>query len=235
MLLSRTTSFLKRHLYNELGLTQKTPPTLLLKYLEKKSPLSLIDIGAHDGKFAKSVESYCGISQCLLVEPLPHKAAYLRQIFNSQEYTVVESVLSQSSGTVDFEVNAAEATSSMLKIKRPMQELSKLNLGESKIIQCQSQTLDDLVSNHDMKSIDLIKIDVQGSEHLVLSGGEKTLEISKLIWIEVSFKPLYDGSSVFADIYSLLEKSNFRLMELSPGFRGPTGELLQADALFSQL
>lgn len=237
MLLSRTKSLIKKHLYKRLDISHNIshPPSLLLKYLETKSPISLIDIGAHDGKFAKAIESYCGISQCLLIEPLPHKAAYLRQTFNSQKYSVLECVLSQSSGTVNFEINEAEATSSLLKIKRPMQELSDLNLGKPKIIQCQAQTLDDLIINYDMKLIDLIKIDVQGSEHLVLSAGKKALEISGLIWIEVSFKPLYEGSSVFSDIYSLLEKSHFRLMELSPGFRSPTGELLQADALFARI
>ncbi|MEA5581126.1 FkbM family methyltransferase [Nodularia harveyana UHCC-0300] len=225
----------KRYLYKFLGIPYNEIQNLLKGYLKVGAPISLIDIGAHDGNFTKAVERSCGISRCLLVEPLPHKASALRKIFIDPKYDVVESVLSQSPGYINFEVNESEATSSILKIKQQMPELAEVKLSKSEIIQCKSQTLDNIVISYNIKSIDLIKIDVQGSEHLVLMSGKKALEITKFIWIEVSFKPLYDGSSVFSEIYSLLENLDFRLMELSPGFRGPGGELLQADALFAKL
>jgi len=79
----------------------------------------------------------------------------------------------------------------------------------------------------------LLKIDVQGVEHLVLEGGKQALLNTSFVWMELSFKPLYIGSSVFHDIYSMMEKSGFILLELSPGHRSPINELLQADALFA--
>ena len=58
------------------------------------------------------------------------------------------------------------------------------------------------------------------------------LERVRLIWIEVSFRPLYEGSAVLSDVYAFLRSQGFRLYSLHEGFRGVDGELLQADALF---
>lgn len=66
----------------------------------------------------------------------------------------------------------------------------------------------------------------------MIQGGEETLKMTSMIWIETSFKPLYENSSVFSQIYDLLNEKGFILMEISPGFRSPNGELLQVDLLF---
>jgi hypothetical protein len=86
----------------------------------------------------------------------------------------------------------------------------------------------------DLFSADLLKIDVQGAEHLVIRGGKNALSKTKLVWTEVSFKPLYESSSTFIDLYHALYELGFKLMEISPGFQGPYGELLQADTLFER-
>ena len=96
----------------------------------------------------------------------------------------------------------------------------------------QTITLDDLFGMFDISSADLLKIDVQGAEHLVIRGGQNALRKTERVWTEVSFKPLYESSSTFTDVYHALYELGFSLMEISHGFRGPDGELLQADALF---
>ena len=93
-------------------------------------------------------------------------------------------------------------------------------------------TLDNITA--DLPIIDLVKIDVQGAEHLVLAGAVETLAKSALIWTEVSFKPLYEGSCVFEEIYKTLDMAGFRMVSLDPGFRSADGELVQADALFQK-
>jgi FkbM family methyltransferase len=236
-MLSQIKTSVKEKIYNKLGLpySRYGLPIALLKHLPIHQPINLIDIGAHNGWFTHAVADYCGVSQSLLIEPLPHKSDYLRQIFTLPKYSVVECVVSDNHGTINLEVNEAEETSSILNIKRYMPELSVVNLSKSQTIQCQSKTLDTLIDEFGFTNIDLIKIDVQGAEHLVIRGSTNTLKITNMIWIEVSFKPLYEGSSVFADIYSLLNHNGFRLMEIEPGFRSPSNELLQADVLFGKI
>ncbi|MEH1788133.1 MAG: FkbM family methyltransferase [Nostoc sp.] len=234
---SRLKPFVKEKIYHKLGLpySHDGVPASISKYLPKNTPITLVDIGAHDGWFTLALDKYCGVSQGLLIEPLPHKSNNLRQIFISPTYSVLECVLSNKSGDVELEVNEAEATSSILNIKRSLPELSAINLGKPKTIKCEAMTLDEVLCKYIFSKIDLIKIDVQGAEHLVIKGGLETLKITNMIWIEISFKPLYEGSSVFADIYFLLTQAGFGLIEIEPGFRAPNGELLQSDALFAKL
>ncbi len=101
-------------------------------------------------------------------------------------------------------------------------------------IPVRAEQLDRPVENSALGSIELLKIDVQGAEHLVFDGAKDTLRAVKLVWCEVSFRPLYRGSSTFDQIYQRMATDNFCLIELESGFRSPGGELLQADALFER-
>lgn len=229
--------FVKRKLYTRLGVAYNSYgiPFPLFKHIRGYSDLILIDIGAHDGQFTQAVAQSCGVLKAILVEPLPHKVAALHQVFDSRNYYIYQCVASSKTEMIDFVINGFEPTSSMLKIKLDMPELANINLADSKVIKCQAKTLDELVEESQLDYIDLIKIDVQGAEHLVIEGGRESLKKTKMIWTEVSFKPLYESSSSFTDIYSLLNKLDFKLIELVPGFRSPSGELLQGDALFVKL
>ena len=86
-----------------------------------------------------------------------------------------------------------------------------------------------------LSEIDLVKIDVQGAEHLVLFGGRESLKKIKYICIEVSLKEIYQDSYLFHDIYNFLSENNFILLEFEPVYRSANKEILQADTLFRRL
>lgn len=207
-------------------------PISLLNHLSKDNPIVLIDIGAYDGSFTLSLEKYCGLKEGILIEPMPNKAKHLTYTFCNPKYQVFNVALSDKSGQEKFEVNDADFTSSLLKIKREMLEFSNINLGSTNTIDCITLTLDDIINQTNIEDIDLIKMDVQGAEHLVLLGGTQSLLKTKMIWTEFSYKALYENSSTFTEIYNMLSKSGFKLIEVENGFRSPDGELLQGDALF---
>ena len=95
--------------------------------------------------------------------------------------------------------------------------------------------MDDLLVQEDwLGPVDLLKLDVQGAELLVLRGAEKSLPRVRLVFVEVSFRPIYEGSAVFADVYAFLRGHGFRMLSMEEGFRGTDGELLQSDVLFSR-
>jgi FkbM family methyltransferase len=209
-------------------------PRLLLQHLGRNKPIHLVDIGAYDGAFTFGLACYCGLLSGVMVEPLPHKAAALKERFRGPDYRVFECALADQPGKTELHVNQMEATASLLQLRREMQEWDGLPLGKDRVIPCAQRTLDSVIAEAGVPVIDLLKLDVQGVEHLVLAGGEEALKKSKRIWTECSFKPLYAGSSTFGDIYGLLAARGFRLLELSENFRSTTGELLQVDALFAR-
>lgn len=207
-------------------------PIALMHLLEKGVPITMIDVGAHLGHFTETVSKHTKIKQAILVEPIPALARKLHSKFNPSIHTIINGVLSDSNGFVEFEVNDVAATSSLLAICRDMSELSDVGLGTSIKIQCKARTLDEVTCEAGMGEVHLLKIDVQGAEHLVLRGATETLKRTNIIWIEVSYKPLYENACTFSEIYELLYSSGFILKGLEPAFCGPDGELLQGDALF---
>jgi len=209
---------------------RKTIPWPLRKRLQEGKALTVIDIGAHDGDFTRALSLKFEIAHALLVEALPHKAAKLRAEFSGAQYAVVECAATDHAGTVDFEVNQMEETSSLLKIHRDLPEHASLPLANTNTLRVEARTLDAIAAP--LGEIDVLKIDVQGAELLVLQGGQATIARTRFMWIEVSFKQLYENSPTFIDVYEACDRAGFGLGDMQAAFRGPAGEMLQADVLF---
>jgi hypothetical protein len=57
------------------------------------------------------------------------------------------------------------------------------------------------------------------------------LKNTKLVYTEVPYRPLYEGSSTFFDIYRFLNERNFKFVAISIAGK-MIGEIIQGDALF---
>ena len=76
------------------------------------------------------------------------------------------------------------------------------------------------------------KLDVQGTELAVLDGAAQTLSQVQALEIELSLFSLYDGDALIGDVLRRLDDEGFNLLSFHGGFREPSGQLLQVDALF---
>lgn len=205
--------------------------SVLLKYLPEEKPLVIIDIGAHKGHFFDIIRSCRDIEKAVLVEPIPSLARGLESKYKNINVRVFPNIISNKNAPETFYVNEFPATSSLMPMSPALQDFSS---AKSEKVTVEAMTLDELGAKAGLSGIDLLKIDVQGAELLVLSKGEQVLKGTDRIWIEVSFRQLYEGSATFFDIYNYLDQQGFTLNELSPGYRSKSNELLQADALFSR-
>jgi FkbM family methyltransferase len=209
-------------------------PLELLNWLPKNNPITFFDIGANVGHFSKSICGEYKIKKGILIEPVSGLIPILEKTFPDREtFQIVNAALSNSASETDFYYNEdAHFVSSLLRIDNKGEGFASLNFDDPVKTKIQTLTLDYVVSKQQLLNIDLIKIDVQGAEHLVLQGGIKTLKITKLVYTEFSYKPLYQNSSTFFDLYKFFYENNFILVNVSGGYSSPNGELLQGDALF---
>lgn len=204
----------------------------LIKYLPSKN-LCLVDVGAHEGLFTKLISQFCEIKCAILIEPISEKAQLLKNKLTKEKYMVFNKLISNSDNNkYPFYINKYTETSSILKINENLPELANVDTNLESVKLIESATLDSIYKQANLKYVDLLKIDVQGAELLALQGAEKALSLTKRIWIEVSFIPLYKESAVFSDIYLFLKNKGFMMIEIFPGHRSPDNELLQADILF---
>jgi FkbM family methyltransferase len=202
--------------------------------------ITLIDIGSNRGEFLDDLQKHFinARIKALLIEPIPECVIELKKRFgNNSNVTIGQYAVSNIVENRVFYINQFDVTSSLLIIKNGIQELDNVNTTLNKSIVLTTNTLDNIVNEYhfNLKRIDIIKIDVQGFEDKVLQGSKETLKKTKFISIEVSFKALYDGSCLFADVHKILNDLNFILIEISDEFRSPLDELLQANCLYKNI
>lgn len=208
-------------------------PVSLMAYLERGQPINLIDVGASQGEFTSSIENYCGIRKAMLIEPQTERVEELRARFSDPRFTFICAAAAAQSGTVDMEVLNWDYSSSLLPLKRDIPgAYGGRDMNVREVISVRTVTLDDICDEF-RDTIDLLKIDVQGGEARVIAGATETLKRVRMIWMEVSFKPLYEGSETLEGMIALCGGQGFVLAHLEEGFHSEAnGELLQADALF---
>lgn len=93
--------------------------------------------------------------------------------------------------------------------------------------------LDDIATEIDLTPEILIKIDVQGFEANVITGGESTFRKARIVLIENSFFELYVGQELFDDIYARMKHLGFSYRgSMSHKLDPMTGEILFEDSIF---
>jgi len=213
--------------YNKYGV-----PHEIIKWIPLNTTINVVDIGASEGNFFSRLEQGYNIQSAILIEPLPKRIAELQEKFKGKDnYEILNCALSNCIAKSLFYVSEEfDYVSSLFEMEK--NEVVSMNLKQPEQITVNTKTLDSITDKPDLSVIDLIKIDVQGAEHLVLNSGIKTLKKTKVVYIEVSYKELYVNSSTLFDIYKIFYENNFRLASVVDGFTSEKGELLQSDAIF---
>jgi FkbM family methyltransferase len=206
----------------------------LVTYLRGRGPISLIDVGASSGDFSESIIKFCGVRKGLLIEPIPRRCEELRAKFTGGNFEIICGAVGDKEAELEMEVLKWDYASSILPVIRTNSTVtSVLDLSPKEKVKTRVQSLDEILDKCQFPNqVDLLKIDVQGAEHLVLDGARKALQRVQAIYTEISFRALYEGSATFEGISERCRKAGFRLTSLNEGFRGSDGELLQGDALY---
>ncbi len=109
----------------------------------------------------------------------------------------------------------------------------------SEYVECWS--LSEWADSCSIKSVDFIKIDVQGAELEVLRGGSDIISTALGLKVEVEFSEIYVGQSLFSDIDPLVRSHGFALFNIMKTIWKRTtvssetpsqGQLIWGDALY---
>lgn len=177
--------------------------------------MTVVDIGANNGFFTLIMAMLVGgTGRVICFEPNPYTFVKLNEnlrINNYKNITPVQKAISDSSGIARISNLSDSALNSCI-----------LNF-EEESIETETMTLDDYFSNNNIGRCDLIKMDIEGSEHFALKGMMQTIRKNwhiQLI-IEVHEQQLIHlGSNKKAFIMSLL-KEGFDVYELKPLLKKP--------------
>ncbi len=198
----------------------------LLKHIVSAPEPVIFDVGAHHGESVVYLKPLFPKASIYSFEPDPDS-------FDVLSAAAIEGVsyfnlaLSDADGTkVRFYRNKISHTNSLFKVNLK----SKDSIGIAKAtvkkdtqffnnfneeVMVAAVRLDSFTRQHSIKLIDLLKIDVQGAECRVLTGGGETLRNTKVIVMEISFYDYYEHQTTFMDVEQILLPLGFRLFSIS--------------------
>ena len=117
-------------------------------------------------------------------------------------------------GPVTFYINWFDATSSTLPTNHPV---TKPFGGLNQLLETVEQRpmatrrLDDMLT--DEVPIDLLKIDVQGASHVVISHAAQVLARTLVCHVEAEFTPIYAGERLFGEIDAAMRAAGFGFID----------------------
>ncbi len=209
-------------------LRDMTPVFSLIKRLAP--PLDfVVDVGCSVGIFSylatKMLSTTKHPLRCILIDP--QLSAYRAQtewyLDQLHEYETHEIALADREGEIQFHATDDMYNSSIFRPSTRSTDPKTVPM----------TTLEKLSKEFHVKGKGLLKIDVQGAEHLVLKGAGKFMQHIDIVMVETSLRPIDPDVPDFYEIFTLMRELGFRYMDDSGGWRSPAnGIRLQQDCWF---
>ena len=200
----------------------------------KDFQLIIFDIGANVGQSAEKYSSLYKNATIFSFEPALKEYEILKtkNIKNLKPFNIG---FSNRKTQENFFVNQASATSSLLPLSEKAEKVWQNNqLKNIDMITCDFDTLDNFCNDMNIKNIDFMKIDTQGSEYLVLDGAKELLskKVIRNIQLEVILGDTYKGQKTIGYYMNLLENYGYKLKAISD-ITISNGSLICTDLFFT--
>lgn len=194
------------------------------------------DVGANEGQFAMDFRAHGYAGEIVSFEPLAcaHERLAARAASDPRWTVASRAAVGASIGSVEINVAANWVSSSLLPLA-PDAAGAARGVDTVATEKAPLVTLDEWRHAHPRFAgrAALLKIDTQGYEAEVLEGARHLLADVRLIYLELSLKPLYVGAPRFAEMVGRLAAIGFECVGLDGGLVDRrTAEMREADGIF---
>lgn len=198
--------------------------------LRASERLIVVDVGANFGAFSSAVRRLRPLAKLHLFEPQPECLPTLRELAaegpGGQTYPIA---LGARAGETLFQQTENPNMASVLIPDEYV--CDQYARGDMTVRQTRRVRLSTLDEELGSEAIDIMKIDVQGSELAVLEGAARTLLRTRALLIEVNYVSHYMGGATFDQVFDAVRSYGFRTVGISGPYFGTKGPLW-ADAMF---
>jgi FkbM family methyltransferase len=193
----------------------------------------VLDVGAADGGYGRSLRKFGYTGRIISFEPLSASFDSLRtSIQNDPTWSAHHLALGTETGSATINIASNQASSSL----RPMLDSHRAAAPFVDFVAEETVTmarLDDVVDEHLTSARrPFLKVDTQGFEREVLAGGSDVVSRCVGLQLELSFIPLYDGGMLVDEAVGWAYAQGFHLVGIEQGYAAPSGEILQIDGVF---
>jgi FkbM family methyltransferase len=199
---------------------------------------TVLDVGANMGQFGSELRLWGFEGRINSFEPTSVAFEALSKLASSDaQWRVFNFAIGAEDGVA--EINVASnlgASSSFMPMLDPHKQCApEIEYVTTERVRVRSLdgALADVITQDETL---MLKMDVQGFEHFVLSGATAILQQVKVIECELSFVSLYEGQLLFPQMLALLDTLGFQPVSFNPVLLHPvSGHALQLDGIFARV
>lgn len=191
--------------------------------LIKEEIKTLLDVGAHIGDWHMKVKEFLPDVKIMSVEANP----YCENVLKNKSIPHVIALLSNKDGEkLTYYLTKNWLLSSGNSIfKENTSDYEGENLTS---IELTTKTLDSLFKD---EQFDLLKLDTQGSELLILEGGQQLLSRAKYVLLETSVTNYNQGGPLVGNVFTYMNSKGYVMQDIF-GISYNEDTLIQLDILF---
>lgn len=202
-----------------------------------KEPI-IFDVGAHHGHISRAFRDFFPASTIYAFEPFEESFEQLKaNTASDPRIKAFNFGLSDRDGTQYFHSNLSSATNSLLSTDELGLHTWGTGLLETQTtVQAHFKTIDSVIETMRIPRIDILKLDVQGAEHLVIAGASATCSLGtiRLIYSEIIIQPTYRDQKRFDEALATFYNNGFDLYNIYNMSLTGEGRLRQVDAIFTK-
>ena len=176
----------------------------------------VLDCGANVGQMASGFRNAYPNAEIYSFEPVSAVFEALRSQSETLRVHPVHKAVGDRNGTTTINLTAGAEAHSLLGFLEgnPCEKWTRV-VGREQVGVC---TLDRWCEENqiDPRRVDILKLDVQGAELQALQGARKLLETTKVVYLEVSFVPIYKEGPLFGEIDAFLSRCGYRRHAIYP-------------------
>jgi len=207
--------------------------TIQKELIKAQEPV-VFDIGAHEGTVTRKYRKMFPLAGIFSFEPSPQTFEQLRRnTAKDARISAHKIAMSDKKGKALFHVNSLAATDSLL----PADARASFYWGEGlydnkEVVEVDTISIDAFCREKSIRSIDILKLDVQGAEYEVFLGAGDMLSSQSisLIYTELMLTPTYKGQHKLHDYLALLDSLGYEVLDFY-NFERHGRRLIQMDVV----
>lgn len=195
----------------------------------------IVDVGANRGQFALVARKVFPSARIYSFEPLEGPAKKYCSIFDRDKDTILfNQAIGPKKETAIIHVSKRDDSSSLLPITSVQTNLFP-GTEAHEMVEVQVSPLREALSREQLQGPALLKMDVQGFELEALRGCEDLLEMFQHIYVECSFRELYEGQAMADEVIGYIRERSFFLAGVYNLSYDKNAEAIQADFHFKSV
>jgi FkbM family methyltransferase len=182
----------------------------LITRMARTNPGVIFDVGANTGKYCSQLLKYCSTARIYCFEPVQKTFEMLKASNRSDRVTFIKKGLFKENSQLEINIYPSHTHASLYDLKAiPYETVGKETIELIKG--------DDFVEANRIDKIDLLKLDIEGSELDALKGLTKAFQSKKVRAVQFEYGYInITTKNLLIDYYEFFEGLNYRVGKLYP-------------------